>query len=62
MSIHVNIRQYEDGLIESATAGCGCCSHGITVTVDEAIEEIENAIEELNKELNFFKKIKEKSE
>ena len=63
MSIHVDLEITKDGSIKSTYSdGCSHCSRGEIVTIDNAIREIEDAITELNRELELLNKLKEKSE
>lgn len=61
MSIHVNLRIEKDGRIESQTEGCGCCSSSFYLSKKDALEEIDDAIKELNDLRGNILKIEDKS-
>lgn len=53
MSVYISISMiYDDNgneILESSSRGCGCCSRGREVSKEDALKEIDNAIEELQK-------------
>lgn len=46
--IHVKLSNDNSG-IQSHDPGCGCCSSSMKISKEQALEEIDFAIEELNK-------------
>lgn len=47
MSVFINIEKRKDSYYDQQSEGCGCCSSRFKITKQEAIKEIEEAIEEL---------------
>jgi hypothetical protein len=61
MSIYISFDIMKDGRIESISEGCGCCSSNYYLSKKEALEEIDDAIKELNELREKILKIEDKS-
>jgi hypothetical protein len=61
MTIYINYNIKKDGRIESISEGCGCCSSNGYPSKKEALEEIDDAIKELNELREKILKIEDKS-